>query len=158
MQCRASNPLARRIKGWSPKTCLGRPARKTRRTEVMKMKGEGGGNTNKKLERPSVVFYLKPPGALLHQAHNTWLLNNSILNRNLSRYMILRKAFSLYPLIISSLLKSLLLYLKEPRLSTSFVLSFLRIFVLSHLRILSPLSLLHSASSLYLMVVAVLLT
>ena len=36
MQCRASNPLARRIKGWSPKTCLGRPARKTRRTEVMK--------------------------------------------------------------------------------------------------------------------------
>ena len=37
MQCRASNPLARRIKGWSPKTCLGRPARKTRRTEVMKM-------------------------------------------------------------------------------------------------------------------------
>ena len=43
MQCRASNPLARRIKGWSPKTCLGRPARKTRRTEVMKMKGEGGG-------------------------------------------------------------------------------------------------------------------
>ena len=32
MQCRATNPLARRIKGWSPKTCLGRPARKTRRT------------------------------------------------------------------------------------------------------------------------------
>ena len=53
MQCLASNPLARRIKGWSPKTCLGRPARKTRRTEVMKMKGEGGGNTNKKRERPS---------------------------------------------------------------------------------------------------------
>ena len=53
MQCRASNPLARRITGWSPKTCLGRPARKTRRTEVMKMKGEGGGNTNKQLERPS---------------------------------------------------------------------------------------------------------
>ena len=53
MQCRASNPLARRITGWSPNTCLGRPARKTRRTEVMKMKGEGWGNTNKKLERPS---------------------------------------------------------------------------------------------------------
>ena len=53
MQCRASNPLARRIKGWSPNTCLGRPARKTRRTEVMKMKGEGWGNSNKKLERPS---------------------------------------------------------------------------------------------------------
>ena len=33
MRCRASNPLARRIRGWSPKTCLGRPARKTRRTE-----------------------------------------------------------------------------------------------------------------------------
>ena len=47
MQCRASNPLARRIKGWSPKTCLGRPARKTRRTEVMKMKGSEGENTNK---------------------------------------------------------------------------------------------------------------
>ena len=45
MQCRASNPLARRIKGWSPKTCLGRPARKTRRTEVMKMKGSEGENT-----------------------------------------------------------------------------------------------------------------
>ena len=44
MQCRASNPLARRIKGWSPKTCLGRPARKTRRTEVMKMKGSEGEN------------------------------------------------------------------------------------------------------------------
>ena len=43
MQCRASNPLARRIEGWSPKTCLGRPARKTRRTKVMKMKGSEGG-------------------------------------------------------------------------------------------------------------------
>ena len=53
MQCRASNPLARRIKGWSPKTCLGRPARKTRRTEVMKMKGSEGENTNKKHGRPS---------------------------------------------------------------------------------------------------------
>ena len=47
MQCRASNPLARRIKEGSPKTCLGRPARKTRRTEVMKMKGREGENTNK---------------------------------------------------------------------------------------------------------------
>ena len=47
MQCRASNPLARRIKGWSPKTCYGRPARKTRRTEVMKMKGEGGKHQQK---------------------------------------------------------------------------------------------------------------
>ena len=27
MQCRASAPLARRIEGWSPKPCLGRPAR-----------------------------------------------------------------------------------------------------------------------------------
>ena len=53
MQCRASNPLARRIKGWSPKTCLGRPARKTRRTEVMKMKGEGGETPTNKRERPS---------------------------------------------------------------------------------------------------------
>ena len=34
MQCRASNPLARRIERWSPKTCVCRPARKTRRTEV----------------------------------------------------------------------------------------------------------------------------
>ena len=32
MQCQASNPLARRIRGWSPQTCMGRPARKTRRT------------------------------------------------------------------------------------------------------------------------------
>ena len=40
MQCRASNPLARRIKGWSPKTCLGRPARKTRRTEVRGVRGK----------------------------------------------------------------------------------------------------------------------
>ena len=53
MQCRASNPLARRIKGWSPETCLGRPARKTRRTEVMKMKGEGGETPTNKPERPS---------------------------------------------------------------------------------------------------------
>ena len=54
MQCRASNPLARRIRGWCPKTCLGRPARKTRRTEVMKMKGNEGEETNKeKLGRPS---------------------------------------------------------------------------------------------------------
>ena len=53
MQCRASNPLARRIRGWSPKTCLGRPARKTRRTEVKKKKGNEGENTNKKLGRPS---------------------------------------------------------------------------------------------------------
>ena len=53
MQCRASNPLARRITGWSPKTCLGRPARKTRRTEVMKMKGKGRENqqTTKKAVR-----------------------------------------------------------------------------------------------------------
>ena len=62
MQCRASNPLARRIKGWSPKTCLGRPARKTRRTEVMKMKGEGGGNTNKKTRKAVRRLKCKVPG------------------------------------------------------------------------------------------------
>ena len=55
MQCRASDPLARRIKGWSPKTCLGRPARKTRRTEVMKMKGEGGETPTKNQKgRPKI--------------------------------------------------------------------------------------------------------
>ena len=55
MQCRASNPLARRIKGWSPRTCLGRPARKTRRTEVMKMKGSEGENTTSNMEgRPKL--------------------------------------------------------------------------------------------------------
>ena len=44
MQCRASNPLARRIERWSPNTCVCRPARKTRGTEVMKMKGREGEN------------------------------------------------------------------------------------------------------------------
>ena len=39
MQGRASNPLARRIERWSPDTCVCQPARKTRSTEVMKMKG-----------------------------------------------------------------------------------------------------------------------
>ena len=53
MQCRASNPLARRIKEWSPKTCLGRPARKTRRTVVMKMKGSEGEN-NQQVTRKAV--------------------------------------------------------------------------------------------------------
>ena len=59
MQCRASNPLARRIRWWSPQTCMCRPARKTRRTEVMKMKGKEGENTNKqKLEgRPKIKMH-----------------------------------------------------------------------------------------------------
>ena len=34
MQCRASNPLARRIERWSPNTCVCRPARKTRGTDA----------------------------------------------------------------------------------------------------------------------------
>ena len=33
MQCRATNPLARRIERWSPNTCVCRPPRKTRSTE-----------------------------------------------------------------------------------------------------------------------------
>ena len=53
MQCRASNPLARRIERWSPDTCVCRPARKTRSTEVMKMKGGEGEPNKKKHERPS---------------------------------------------------------------------------------------------------------
>ena len=58
MQCRASNPLARRIKGWSPKTCLGRPARKTRRTEVMKMKGSEGETPTGNMEgRPKIKMH-----------------------------------------------------------------------------------------------------
>ena len=58
MQCRASNPLARRIKGWSPKTCLGRPARKTRRTEVMKMKGVRGKTPTSNMEgRPKIKMH-----------------------------------------------------------------------------------------------------
>ena len=48
-----SNPLARRIERWSPDTCVCQPARKTRSTEVMKMKGGEGKPNNKKLERPS---------------------------------------------------------------------------------------------------------
>ena len=55
MQCRASNPLARRIERWSPDTCVCQPARKTRSTEVMKMKGgEGELKTRNLKGRPKI--------------------------------------------------------------------------------------------------------
>ena len=48
-------PLARRIEGWSPKPCVCQPARKTRSTEVMKMKGVRGNQTTRKLKgRPRI--------------------------------------------------------------------------------------------------------
>ena len=47
------NPLARRIERWSPNTCVCRPARKTRGTEVMKMKGSEGEN-NQQVTRKAV--------------------------------------------------------------------------------------------------------
>ena len=53
MQCRATNPLARRIERWSPKTCMCRPARKTRGTEVMEMKG-GEGENNQQENKEAV--------------------------------------------------------------------------------------------------------
>ena len=59
MQCRASNPLARRIERWSPNTCVCRPARKTRGTEVMKNEGERGGKqpTSNLKGRPKIKIH-----------------------------------------------------------------------------------------------------
>ena len=56
MQCRASNPLARRIERRSPKTCVCRPARKTRGTEVMEMKG-GKGENNQQENKEAVGLF-----------------------------------------------------------------------------------------------------
>ena len=66
MQCRASNPLARRIEGWSPKPCLGRPARKTRRTKVMKMKGSEGENTKNVLKCIEAPLCFSSVDGLMH--------------------------------------------------------------------------------------------
>ena len=85
MQCRASNPLARRIKEWSPKTCLGRPARKTRRTEEILPCAHRADMSLDMFEKSQLVRVRSPPLLVFAPKHVT--LSRKILLALLASFL-----------------------------------------------------------------------